>query len=130
MKKMKKHLAVLVAAILFNTTAFCQWHCAVAHITKDGVFTCDFNGTYYPEYIKDSSIKKWFIKVVNKDSLFYYRTYATKVYVWNGRPKNEAYGYEWKTKDGSVTMPDKYNGLDTIREKVQVWKPSLKRLKK
>ena len=100
-----------------------EMRCGVAHWTNDGVFSCDFKGAYYPESLKDSTIRKWFIKVVNGDSLFYYRTDVVRLYIWNGRPKNQEYGYEWKTGGGSVTMPDKYNGSDTLKIKEQIWKP-------
>lgn len=105
------------------TYARIEWRCGVAHWTADGVFSCDFKGTYYPERIFDTTVKKWFIKIVNGDSLFYYKTDAVGLYIWNGRPKNQEYGYEWKTGGGSVTLPDKYNGSDTLRSKYQIWKP-------
>jgi hypothetical protein len=95
--------------------------CGVAHITKDGVFSCDFKGTYYPEHLYDSTVRKWFIKVKDGDSLFYYRHDVERLYIWNGRPKNQEYGYEWETGGGSVAIPDKYNGSDTLRIMEQVW---------
>jgi hypothetical protein len=99
------------------------WRCAVAHYSKDGIFTCNFNGAYYPETIFDSTIRKWFVEMKNGDSIFYYRNDLTKIYIWNGRPKNEMYGYEWKSGGGSITLPDKYNGSDTLRIKEQKWTP-------
>lgn len=65
----------------------------------------------------------WFVEIKNGDSIFYYRNDVTRLYIWNGRPKNEIYGYEWKVGSGSITLPDKYNGSDTLRIKEQVWKP-------
>jgi hypothetical protein len=138
MKKFKIYSsAVLAAMLLLNSVAVCQkvskidtidWpkmemHCLVAHMTKDGIFTCNFKGTYYPETIYDSTIRKWFIEVKNNDSVFYYRTDVERLYIWNGRPKNQEYGYEWKTGSGSVRIPDKYNGSDTLKIKEQIWKP-------
>ena len=128
-------LNVLVIVILFNTSA-CQkvlnkykydWskietRCAVAHFTKDGVFTCDFQGTYYPEIITDSTIKKWFIKVVNSDSLFYYKYDIVKTYIWDGRPKNQDYGYECKSRSMIEIIANKYTGNDTLRIKEQAWR--------
>lgn len=127
----------IVAILLLNAVAVkCQvvskdtlylsnveWRCAVAHYTKEGVFTCNFKGTYYPEHIFDSTIRKWFVEIKNGDSVFYYRNDVTRLYIWNGRPKNEMYGYEWKMGGGSTTLPDKYNGSDTLRIKEQVWRP-------
>jgi hypothetical protein len=93
-------------------------HCLVAHCTDDGVFGCDYKGTYYPSHIYDTAIKKWFIKMVNCDSLFYYRTDYERVYIWNGS------GYEWKWSDsGSSTIFYPYKGYDTLRIWEQVWRP-------
>lgn len=97
--------------------------CAVAHGTKDGWFDCDFKGTYYPYHIFDTSITKWFIKMKDGDSLFYYRHFYTEVYIWNGRPKNEEYGYFFGENGNGITIPDKYNGSDTLRIIKQVWEP-------
>ena len=95
--------------------------CLVAHTDNNGVFTCDFNGTYYPEHIRDTSITKWLVKNANgKDSVWYYRRIIDEVYVWD---KNKPYGYVMKTSRGSMTMYENYNGKDTLIFKRQVWQP-------
>jgi hypothetical protein len=102
--------------------------CLVAHYTKDGIFTCNFKGTFYPDRIYDTSIKKWFIEKRGADSLFYFKTDTVDVYIWNGRPKNEIYGYESmemrKTGFG-MTAPWEYT-TDTISFKRQNWRPAFK----
>jgi len=96
--------------------------CLVAHVDSSGIFTCDFRGTYYPATIFDSTITKWFIKCVGNDSLFYYRHFREEVYVWNGRSKNEMYGYVYDMGGASITIPDSYT-TDTLRIIRQEWKP-------
>lgn len=102
-----------------------EWRCGVAHMNKDGGFSCDFKGTYYPFEIYDSTIRKWFIKIVNGDSLFYYRHDVEKLFVWRKKSKAGMYGYEHQ--DGyegcgtTIGKPyDKSIG-DTLRIKEQVW---------
>ena len=97
--------------------------CGVAHITKDGVFSCDFRGTLYPERIYDTTVSKWFIKVWKDDSIFYYKTDTVYKYVWNGRPHNEMYGYQQRADGMGITLPDRWNGSDTMYVKEQLWRP-------
>jgi hypothetical protein len=100
------------------------WRCGVAHWTKDGIFQCDFKDTYYPDQIFDTTVTKWFIHMYCGDSLFYYRHYETWLYVWNGRPKNEMFGYEHRfVGGGSITIPDKYMGKDTLIDRHEYWTP-------
>jgi hypothetical protein len=91
--------------------------CLVAHITKDGVFTCDFKGVLYPESIYDTSIKKWFIKMKGIDSVFYYKTDTVEVYVWDGS------FYTQKGDGWSRGIGYEYNGKDTLKESRQLWRP-------
>lgn len=134
MKKLLIHLFFLTLAQsvsgqiikMYDTFDFSdmEMRCGVAHLNKNGVFVCDFKGTYYPSHIYDSTIRKWFIKVANGDSLFYYRNDFVRLYIWDGRSKYDNYGYVWDMGGGSsTTISDKYNGSDTLRINDQVWKP-------
>ena len=127
-----KKIILMPLIAMFYTSAFSQnppskfqkvirMTCAVAHGDgKGNVFVCDFNGTYYPAYIQDDKIKKWFIKMDGMDSLFYYRKDIDRIFIWNGRPKNELYGYE--CKEIGTTMGNPYQG-DTLIIKDQIWTP-------
>ncbi len=96
--------------------------CGVAHYDADGNgFSCNYKGTLYPFYIRDSTINKWFVKTEGKDSIFYYKHNIEWVYIWNGRPKSELYGYECK-KNGT-TIGNPYKGKDTLIIKDQAWMP-------
>lgn len=97
-----------------------EMRCAVAHGDgKGNVFTCDYNGTYYPEVIQDTTITKWFVKMEGKDSLFYYRRIVIDTFVWNGKDKAAIYGYE--SLDKSTIIPTSYT-KDTITFNRQVWR--------
>lgn len=96
--------------------------CGVIHMNEKGAFDCDFNGHYYPIWINDTAKYKWFVRIKDGDSIFYYRKDVVRLYIWNGRPHNQIYGYVLDLgMGGSETRPDKYNGHDTLRIKEQVW---------
>ncbi len=101
--------------ILEDTTI--EFNCFVAHVNKNGVFHCNLKGTFYPDLIYDSTIRKWFIKIVNGDSLFYYRHDYIRTYVWK-----EHWGYAYEPIEGIglyLTMPHIYG--DTLIRKEQYW---------
>lgn len=99
-----------------------EMRCGVIHGTKDGYFSCNFNGTYYPITIFDTTKTRWYIESVKGDSVFYYKSIVTDIYIWNGRPKNEMYGYELQSCGGCITLPDLYIG-DTLKTRRQEWSP-------
>lgn len=102
-----------------------DWRCGVNHITNEGVFSCDFKGNYYPENIYDSTIRKWFIKIVENDSLFYYRHDVERLYVWRDKNKKGLYGYQYEygCSGCGETIPKRYDKSvgDTLRIMEQVW---------
>jgi len=124
---------IVLSAIVFSSVCYGQkkdtlptiniedWSeyttCLADHGTKDGHFTCDFNGHYFPWHIYDSTITRWFVRVQkNGDSLFYYRhPDRENVYLWD---KNGNYVDNIENPSLWIGMP--YEG-DTLRTKEQVW---------